>query len=75
MEAYTGALKHEFILRKRKKGWGLCGIPAFNMSGCKQATITDAAFAHLRGIYALDMRGCLPAIISAAMALGLHPKQ
>ena len=36
------------------------------MIGCTQATITDAAFAHLRGIHTLDMWGCSQATITDA---------
>jgi hypothetical protein len=36
------------------------------MSNCNQATITDAAFAHLRGIHVLYMHGCDQATITDA---------
>ena len=36
-----------------------------NLSGCDQATITDAAFAHLAGIHTPYMIGCSQATITA----------
>ena len=45
------------------------------MRFCKQPAITDAAFAHLRGIHTLDMSGCKQAgITDAAFAhlRGIH---
>ena len=36
------------------------------MSWCNRATITDAAFVHLRGIQTLDMEGCNQATITGA---------
>jgi hypothetical protein len=34
------------------------------MSFCRQATITDGAFAHLRGIHTLNMSGCSQATLT-----------
>jgi len=39
------------------------------MSWCLQATITDAAFAHLAGVHELDVYGCSPAVQQAAALL------
>jgi hypothetical protein len=36
------------------------------MYGCNQATITDDAFAHLKGIHTLHMYGCNQATITDA---------
>ena len=36
------------------------------MGGCNQATITDAAFVHLRGIHTLGMAGCSQVTITDA---------
>ena len=36
------------------------------MSWCNQATITDAAFVHLKGIHTLDMSACPQATITDA---------
>ena len=36
------------------------------MSGCDQATITDAAFEHLKGIHSLVMENCTQATITGA---------
>ena len=33
-------------------------IHTLNMSGCRQATNTDAAFMHLRGIHTLNIEDC-----------------
>jgi hypothetical protein len=48
---------------------------ALNMRECNQPTITDAAFANLRGIHILDMRSCNQSTITdAAFAnlCGIH---
>jgi hypothetical protein len=37
------------------------------MSHCKQATITDAAFVHLRGIHMLTLHGCIQQAITPAV--------
>ena len=36
------------------------------MTGCDQATITDAAFAHLKGIHTLNIRDCNGSLITHA---------
>ena len=50
-------------------------IHTLDMSNCKQIGVTDAAFAHLRGVHTLDMSGCNQAgITDAAFAhlRGIH---
>jgi hypothetical protein len=48
------------------------GIHTLSMSGCRQAGITDAAFAHLKGIYyTLEMWGCDQAGITDATLVHL----
>ena len=36
------------------------------MRGCKQPTITDAAFSHLKGVHTLDMGRCTQITITGA---------
>ena len=42
------------------------------MRGCRQATITDAALTHLRGIHTFDMSWCRQATITDAAFTHLH---
>jgi hypothetical protein len=44
------------------------------MSSCRQATITNAAFANLCGVHTLDIHGAGETITAAAFALlhGIH---
>ena len=48
------------------------GIKSLDMHLCNQATITDAAFVHLRGIQELDVRSCSQATITAAAFVHLR---
>ena len=53
----------------------LRGIHTLNMSYCTQATLTEAALAHLLpGATRLELKKCRPAFIRAAKARGLVPK-
>ena len=47
------------------------GIQTLDMRCCDQATITDAAFQHLRGIKVLQMYFCRAVCIQAAKDAGL----
>ena len=48
----------------------LHGIHTLDMALCAQATLTEAALAHLAGIAELKVYGCRPAFVRAAKALG-----
>jgi hypothetical protein len=41
-------------------------VHTLDVAGCYQAGVTDAAFAHLRGVHTLDMSGCVQAGVTDA---------